>query len=320
MAIYLVKLSPGSGVNRSSTSKAMIVEADDATKAKEMAAARYGGDSVWPDTTTIATPFAADLEGAVHRVRVSGGAGNADLHDVSYTAGSSATIDTVGAALVELLRGGAVSACIQDDGGVFADKTTEANSATADDVAFPTTPVSGDAILIGGSYKFNRALINVTTAGVGTYTIAWKYWNGTAWAAISSPTDDTGALKTAGLNDVTFTPPSNWAASTVNSQGPFYYIKAEIDGGTHTTDPLIGQVYVGAGLRSTYDSGTDVLTVAAVADGIGNRTLKVEITPNGVTQPVASLVGTIVDKGVAAAVLSVDLTGPTLVPAILEEI
>jgi hypothetical protein len=298
----------------------MVVEADDATKAKEMASAVYGADSAWAESTAISSPVRSDLTGAVHRVKVSGGKSLPDAFDVSYTGVASDAIDDVGAALAELLRGQAVSACIQDDASSYTDLTTQANSATADDVTFPATPATGDAILIGGSYKFNRALINVTTVGTGTYTITWKYWNGTAWAAIPAATDDTGSLKNLGLNDVTFSPPSNWAASTINSQGPFYYIKGEIDAGTHTIDPLIGQIYVGEGLRASYDTGTDVLTVAAIADGRGDKTLSVTITPYGATQPVASLVGAIVDKGVSGAVLSVDLTGPTLIPAVLEEI
>ena len=56
-----------------------------------------------------------------------------------------------------------------------------------------------------------------------------------------------------------------------------------------------------------YNSTTQVLTVAAIADGIGDKELDVQIIPPNGTDGVASLVGTIVDAGIAGAVLTVVL-------------
>jgi hypothetical protein len=241
-----------------------------------------------------------------------------DLLDVSYVGVASDTVDLIGAALATRICGSAVAAGIADDGGVYTNETTAANNATADDVhLLPAVPVTGDAFIVGSATQFNRVLVNVTTAGVGTFSIAWKYWNGAAWAALTGVTDDTGSFKNAGPNDVVFTCPSNWATSTINAQGPFYFVKAEVTYTSSTTVPLAGQIWVGPGFRGSYNSGTNVLTVAAIADDIGDSALAVEAKLPGAAAGFSDLVGTIVHRGIAGAVLSVVLEAETAIPAIM---
>jgi hypothetical protein len=128
----------------------------------------------------------------------------------------------------------AVDAAISDDGGVFTDETTDANEATADDVVLiPASPANDDAFYIGDSAVFSRAKINVSTAATDG-TITWEYYNGSTWATLTV-TDGTSGFQTAGSNEVTWIPPSDWATTTVNSQGPFYYVRARVSAAGTTT-------------------------------------------------------------------------------------
>jgi hypothetical protein len=323
MALYLLQRKAVDGVSGINGVDSMIIEADSAAVAKQVAAAQVGGDSGWDvaSDTAIAAGVASDYEGYTYRVKVSGGAGAEDLHDVSYTGVGSDTVDLIGAALAELLRGSAVDAAIADDGGAYTDETTEANEDTGDDMTLlPAVPVDDDAYIIGMSHKFDRVLINVTTAGTGTYAIEWQYWDGTQWTALSDVTDDTTGFTVAGLNDVTWTVPSDWATTTINSQGPFYFVRANFTDTSIGTVPAGGQAYAGDGTRAAYDTGTNVLTVAAIADGIGDKTLAVEAKLPDADEGISALVGTITDGGIAAAVLTVVLEDETAIPAILAQL
>jgi hypothetical protein len=127
--------------------------------------------------------------------------------------------------LVEGLRGGSlltVGFAFSDDGGVFTNETTDANSAAAADVTLlPATPVATvDAFYIGRQDgRFDRMVFNISTAGSG-YTAVWQYsaGNGT-WTPLSNVTDETNAFKIAGTPlDVTFDVPAGWVPDTVNSE------------------------------------------------------------------------------------------------------
>ena len=70
------------------------------------------------------------------------------------------------------------------------------------------------------------------------------------------------------------------------------------------------------GLTAAY--ATPTLTVAAIADGIGDNRLEVfAYPPASTTVPVTSRVGAITDEGIAGAVLTVALVVTATVPAVL---
>ncbi|MFH2072733.1 MAG: hypothetical protein ABIJ75_07790, partial [Actinomycetota bacterium] len=76
----------------------------------------------------------------------------------------------------------------------------------------------------------------------------WQYWNGAAWATLTEQIDGTAAFETAaGTYFLSFLPPADWATTTVNSQGPFYYIRmvSSADDVYNTTQPLVSQIWVG---------------------------------------------------------------------------
>jgi len=141
-------------------------------------------------------------------------------------------------------------------GPSYVDVTSALNDATPNDCQpFPTGAGVNDAFYLGFGLQFSKIKINVGTAGAGTYTVTWEYWNGSAWTALSGVTDGTTGFKTSGTNDVTYTVPTDWAVVSVNGSPTMYYIRARRDAGTVTTDPLITQGWssgVGAGAFASH--------------------------------------------------------------------
>jgi hypothetical protein len=153
----------------------------------------------------------------------------------NYEAAFGAGLDV----LVRARSQGLPNAAIADDNGVYTDQTTEANSSAVGDMnLLPVTPVvNEDRYLFGHSEQFSQLKVNVSTAGTGGFTITWQYWNG-AWTALTGVTDGTSSFSVAGESIISFTLPGDWATTTVNSQGPFYYIRAAYTAGTVTVTPL----------------------------------------------------------------------------------
>jgi len=80
----------------------------------------------------------------------------------------------------------------------------------------------------------------------------------------------------------------------------------------------------GADLTPSYNAGTNTLTVAAIGDDIGDHTLVVECWPpvgtHGRKVSIPGFVGTIVDEGIAGAVLTVVLAADAYtVPAVTDK-
>ena len=113
-------------------------------------------------------------------------------------------------------------------GTVFADETEANNSSTDDDITLLPDPTStNDAYYWGHGEKFNQLKLEVSQAGDSGYaTLTWEYWNGASWASLSSISDGTNNYENLGRNTVSWSDPSGWATTTVNSQGPFYYVRA----------------------------------------------------------------------------------------------
>lgn len=147
----------------------------------------------------------------------------------------------------------AASAVIREDnsGASFTDETSDASSATGGDVTIPDPFDASDALYIGYSRTFNRFAIDVSVAGVGDAVAAetaWEYFNGFEWTAltVSATSPETAILTLAGVNTLSFTMPTDWRATTVNSQGAYYYIRfrATANDVYNTTQPTIGRVFL----------------------------------------------------------------------------
>ena len=130
-------------------------------------------------------------------------------------------------------------AAISEDSTVFTNETLEASSTTTNDMTLlpTTTPAVNDAFYYGHNEQFNRIKVEISTAGTGTYTLAFEYWNG-AWVAVSGLADQTNAYKTATQGIISFTLPGDWATTTIDGEGPLYYFRTRLTGGTVTASPV----------------------------------------------------------------------------------
>ena len=136
-----------------------------------------------------------------------------------------------------------LDAAIANDGGVFTNETTPAKNATADDMTLlPVTPVVNDAYYFGRDHKFDSIRLDISTAGAGTWTILWEYWDGDSWEALTVVKDETNGFTTGGTGlYARWGIPGAWATTTVNAQGPFYYVRARVSAFTSVTTQPLGQ-------------------------------------------------------------------------------
>lgn len=125
---------------------------------------------------------------------------------------------------------------IDDPAGTpaYLDLTTEFNDTTANDVLFPASEAIGDQIAIGFWTPFSGVSIDVGTAGVGG-TITNLYWNGSAWA---DPTDTDGTSHLTTDGNITFSPPADWAALSINGGPSLYFMVIQV-ATVFSTNPLI---------------------------------------------------------------------------------
>lgn len=131
----------------------------------------------------------------------------------------------------------------------FVDETVDFNSETADDVdPFPSSEATDDYFAVGFAQQFPKLVIDVGIVGVAG-VVAWEYWNGSAWSALSGVTDDTNGFTASGENNVTFTVPGDWATVSLNGEAHLYYVRARVTT-VYTTNPEITQGFI-AGVVQT---------------------------------------------------------------------
>ncbi len=120
-----------------------------------------------------------------------------------------------------------------------------------DDVILLPDPIGeDDAFYFLGGFVGDLELyglyVNVTTAGDGTYTLAWEYYNGSSWTSLVEYITFTGSLpdyKTLGINKFDFRKPSD--ISDVNVNGFLgEWIRARYVSGTETVQPKASRIYV----------------------------------------------------------------------------
>jgi hypothetical protein len=129
-------------------------------------------------------------------------------------------------------------------GGSFVDNTAEARSQGGTGFKlFQGPTVTNDEAYVGMSSKFGRAKYIFSTAGVqnAAVTLAWEYWNGSAWTALSSVVDGTSGLTANGT--VTWAIPAGWATTAVNGVTQ-YWMRLRFTAGSWTTNPLVATLSV----------------------------------------------------------------------------
>lgn len=188
-------------------------------------------------------------------------------------AGSSAATQT-------LVSGSQALQVWQVSGGgiTFGNQTTTFNDATAANfLPFNTTEATGDYVAFGLATTFNKiTLSNVGgTVGVGG-VVVWEYWNGSAWTALTV-SDGTNNFTAASSSNqvVSWTPPLDWTANTLNSVLAFY-VRARCTT-VWSTNPTYTQGFIG---------GVDWTTISR-SDG-GQGALKGDIIVVGYNNAGAS--------------------------------
>jgi len=150
----------------------------------------------------------------------------------------------------------ALGGAVADDGGTQTDETTAANDATTDDITLlPASPAVDDAYYFGHATDlFGEVKINISTAGDGTWTLTWEYWN--------------SGFTVAGTNSVIFEIPSDWATTEVATI-TCYWVRARVSSYTSiTTQPKGAQAWV---LLANYNTIAGPLADAPNAPSSGSE-------------------------------------------------
>jgi hypothetical protein len=121
------------------------------------------------------------------------------------------------------------------------DKTSQAaNSPPAD---LPLFAANGDALYVGSRYQFTGMVAALSTLASATITPSVKYWNGSAWAAVSGLSDQSvGFTKN---ERITWTLPADWERSNKDASGAalgakerLYYIRISRGNAAGITTPV----------------------------------------------------------------------------------
>jgi len=131
-------------------------------------------------------------------------------------------------------------------GPTYVDQTDEFNSsAVADWDIFPAVDAIGDAAIFMAPEPFSKLTLDSTGGTAGTVgVVAWEYWDGSAWTALTGVVDGTSSF-TAAVSAgqvVSWTLPVNMAPVVINGSTLGYAVRARITT-VYTINPV-------------YDSGT----------------------------------------------------------------
>jgi len=201
------------------------------------------------------------------------------------------------------------------NGSTYTNETTAANNSTANDMTLlRSSPAVNDAYYFGGKEPFYKLRINIGTAGSGTWTITWEYYNGSTWSAIPDVNDPTNGFRNGtGNKDITFSPPSNWASTSINGV-PAYWIRARVSSFTSiTTQPkgtqawvylqIMNQLTNSSGIASksyNYTSDEDVYIIIRKSSAGDTKYYPVN-TQQQITSSGLSLTWTLIQDTIASA-------------------
>lgn len=142
---------------------------------------------------------------------------------------------------------------VLDDGGTTTDLTTEANSDTADDIdLLPPSPAVDDAFYFGRNETFDDIVIDISTAGSGTWSIVWEYWDGGSWVGTPTITDDTNGFRNGGKNTVKWDVPGDWGKTDVGGITDLYWVRGRVE-----TFSSISQQPLGERINPSPDDAED---------------------------------------------------------------
>jgi hypothetical protein len=144
--------------------------------------------------------------------------------------------------------GSAVAGAVQNDEGAGeTDETAAANNATANDMhIFPAVSGVTDSYRLGFDAFPDFVVLNIGTAGVGTYTIGVQYWKGASWATLPTLGNEVGDMKATGRKWVWWTNPGDAGLGTFGGIADKYWIQFILTAKTSmTANPLGTQAWGG---------------------------------------------------------------------------
>ena len=142
-------------------------------------------------------------------------------------------------------------AILENSPASFTEYTSASQNTTANDVSLlPAVPVVGNAFYFGCDNLCRVVSIDIDTAGSGTWTLTWEYWNGTIWTALTNVDDRTNRFRNLGRNTISWDMPTNWATRTVTgSSVDSFWSRARVSAFTSlTTQPLATRLWYETGL------------------------------------------------------------------------
>lgn len=284
---------------------AVVVYANNSADAIAMAKCQFDGDSDdgWADATATAISAGSGLSGYSLRIRVDSAAG-ARLYDETVSGDDTVAVKATGTLTLTP--------------GAIADDTVRLGSFYYKFAADPTTGTpdgsSGSPFLVDVGADDAASLANLrkainATGVAGTDYAAEVVVNPDAEATASNATTLSARALVAGTAGNAI---ATAVTATGGADGLAWGASTLAGGQDAATFDTFGTAMVaaleaagGSALTPSYNSSTNVLTVAAIADGIGNGSLRVEFYKGDNPLTVPGLVGTITDEGIAGAVLSV---------------
>jgi hypothetical protein len=107
----------------------------------------------------------------------------------------------------------------------------------------PSTPANDDAVYFGidtnltdvDTGPFSSLVFDLSSPFVGWTTVAWEYWDGSAWSALTVA-DGTLSLLQTGVNSVHWVPPSDWATTAVDGVTG-YWVRFRVDAIATSPEP-----------------------------------------------------------------------------------
>lgn len=168
-----------------------------------------------------------------------------------------------------------VEGAVLQDGSSFTEDTTAAQNTTQNDVELlPSAAAVDDAFYFGCDNPCRIATFDIDTAGAGTWTVTWEYWDGSAFTAFSNVDDRTSGFTSLGRRTASWDMPTNWATrTTTGSAVTSYWGRARVSAFTsQTAQPLATRAWYENGQYWLWVEDLDVDTQEQYTVSLGGST------------------------------------------------
>lgn len=124
------------------------------------------------------------------------------------------------------------------------DETYEATSRYEKNMTLlPAAPATGDCYYFGFRRPRKTLKLDIGQAGVGTWTITWRYSKGAGnFSNLSDVVDGTNGFTMSGVNNITWSIPNDWSTDTVGGL-TLYWVRAIVTFTNMDTQPLGNQAW-----------------------------------------------------------------------------